>query len=65
MQKFGGVKFQGPNLGVNPQSFSHELCLYITRFLQLARRAAISRANRYQALPLLFGEEPGNKAMPF
>ena len=36
MQKFGGVKFRKDGLkckfGVNPQSFSHELCLYIKRF---------------------------------
>ena len=36
MQKYGGVKFRKDRVkfkfGVNPQSFFHELCLYITRF---------------------------------
>ena len=41
MQKYGGLYFVKAGLkfkfGVNPQSFSHELCLYITRFpIQMA-----------------------------
>ena len=36
MQKFGELNFIKTGLkfefGVNPQYFSHELCLYITRF---------------------------------
>ena len=47
MQKFGELNFVKTGLkckfGVNPQSFSHELCLYITRFAMTFRPAGLSR----------------------
>ena len=41
MQKFGEVKFSTDRVKIQiwgiPVIFSHELCLYITRFVQTAR----------------------------
>ena len=54
MQKFGEVKFSADRVKIQiwgiPVIFSHELCLYITRFRRASRAWHGARDHKYQAL---------------
>ena len=55
MQKFGEVKFSTDRVKIQiwgiPVIFSHELCLYITRFRRASRAWHGARDHKYAQIP--------------